>query len=301
MTSEPLISVIMPVYNAESFLDEAIHSICKQTYRKFEFLITNDGSTDNSSSIISKWEKVDPRISAIHQRNQGIVKTLNSLVQRSKGELIARFDADDISFSERLATQVSYFDKDPNLGVLGSKVKLLGNTGGTWHYRQSNLATRQLIALGNTPLCHPSIMAKRKLLIDIPYTENYPHMEDLDWFQSICERSSLNIYATEEVLLGYRLHQNNISVIHSQKQSVERQKLLARNWRSLNIEFDDKDIFCFATCLLGENSQLCPQQIRKSVDKISKQLEASFPGITKVIKHREEQFSIKREKYSCKS
>src|SRR5687767_7542953 len=97
--SQPLISVLLPVYNAEKYLRESIDSILKQTYSNFEFLILNDGSTDGSEEIIKSYS--DPRIRYSKHENCGLAATLNKGIEQAKGEIIARQDQDDISLPER--------------------------------------------------------------------------------------------------------------------------------------------------------------------------------------------------------
>ena len=106
-----MISVIMPVYNAERFLNFSIKSILKQTYSDFEFIIINDGSTDNSMNIINHYEKIDNRIKVINQKNLGVTRALINGIKNSKGKYIARMDADDISLPQRFAQQIVWINK----------------------------------------------------------------------------------------------------------------------------------------------------------------------------------------------
>jgi len=115
----PKISVIMSVYNGEKYLREAIESILNQTFRDFEFIIINDGSTDKTSEILSSYN--DPRIVIINnKRNIGLTKSLNKGLKMVKGEYIARQDADDVSLPERLERMVNFLDMNRDVGLLGS-------------------------------------------------------------------------------------------------------------------------------------------------------------------------------------
>ena len=116
----PQISVIMPVYNGERFLSEAVESILKQTYQDFEFIIVDDGSTDRSLEIIQYYQALDERIILIENgKNIGVASSLNKGISAAKGEFIARMDADDISLPERLEQQRAFMFTRPDLGVLG--------------------------------------------------------------------------------------------------------------------------------------------------------------------------------------
>ena len=119
----PLVSVVMPVFNAGDFLVAAIESILKQTYKNFEFVIVDDGSIDNSWKIISKFANKDRRIKILkNKENLGIAKTMNEAIKKAKGQFIARMDADDIALSKRLEKQVEFLLNNPDTGVLGSQM-----------------------------------------------------------------------------------------------------------------------------------------------------------------------------------
>src|SRR5919106_3261019 len=134
MISTPKVSVVMPAYNAAVYLDEAVTSILNQTFREFEFIIINDGSTDDTASILDKYEKSDTRISVYHQENQGMIAALNRGCRLARGEYIARMDADDVSFRDRLEKQVEYIEKHPQIGILGTWIcrEKDGSMAGNW-------------------------------------------------------------------------------------------------------------------------------------------------------------------------
>ena len=118
------LSVIMPVYNSAPYLRLAIDSILQQSFTAFEFIIINDGSTDESESIILSYN--DPRIIYLkNETNRGLVYSLNYGIDNAKGELIARMDGDDIAFTERFARQVAYLNIQPNVFVVASVVELI--------------------------------------------------------------------------------------------------------------------------------------------------------------------------------
>ena len=112
----PLVSIIIPVFNCEKFIAQSIESVLSQTYKHIEVIIVNDGSTDSSIQICQNYS--DERITIINQKNSGIAKALNSGLKTAKGKYIARMDADDICFLDRLDNQVTYMEKHPNISVL---------------------------------------------------------------------------------------------------------------------------------------------------------------------------------------
>ena len=133
----PKISVVMPAYNAAEYLDEAIRSILNQTFRDFEFIIINDGSTDDSISILDKQQKLDSRIRVYHQENQGMIAALNRGCRLARGKYIARMDADDISLPGRLEKQLKYMERHPQIGILGTWIYSIDKNG----FEKSSLAS----------------------------------------------------------------------------------------------------------------------------------------------------------------
>ena len=121
---EPIISVVMPVYNGDKYLQEAIESILNQTEGDFEFIIINDGSTDDSPALIDKYRELDSRIKVITQENKGLISSLNTGIDEAKGKYIARMDADDVSLPERFRTQLEYMEKNSKIGACGSWAKV---------------------------------------------------------------------------------------------------------------------------------------------------------------------------------
>src|SRR5437867_4937360 len=113
MASGPKVSVVMPAYNAAAYLDESIGSILSQTFRDFEFIIVNDGSSDDTNSILDRYQKSHKRIRVYHQENQGMIAARNRGCRVAWGQYIARMDADDVSFPNRLERQMEYIEKHP--------------------------------------------------------------------------------------------------------------------------------------------------------------------------------------------
>ncbi len=128
MNEYPPVTVLMPVYNGEKYIEEAIDSVLKQTYTDYEFLIVNDGSTDNTAEIISSFK--DPRIRLIHHKtNMGIAAALNAGLNNAYGKYIARFDADDICLPERLAIQFNFLAASDHYIVTGSNAEYISENG----------------------------------------------------------------------------------------------------------------------------------------------------------------------------
>lgn len=178
---EKLISVILPAYNAEAYLKEAIDSILAQTYTNFELLVLNDGSTDKTEEIILSYD--DPRIRYIkNETNLKLIKTLNKGIDLAKGEYIARMDADDISLPMRFEEEFKFMEMHPSIDACSSKVfRLLpdkkikkGN-----YYPCTTPSACVFCSMFRTPLSHPASFFRTKALKNIRYdeSENALHIE----------------------------------------------------------------------------------------------------------------------------
>lgn len=209
----PLISVLMPVYNGQLYVAEAITSILHQTYKHFELVIIDDGSSDHSEKIINEFN--DSRIVYIkNETNKGLIYTLNKGIGLAKGTYIARMDADDISDSSRFEKQIKEFINDEQLVICGSFIKTFGN-GGDTYIKHMPLTNAQILAsiFFTCPFAHPSVMIKKQALLQLDeiYREDYKHSEDYDlWSRLIFKGNSKNI---PEYLLNYRVHDKQVSTV----------------------------------------------------------------------------------------
>lgn len=202
----PSVSVVMPVYNAEKYLREAIDSILAQTYKDFEFIIINDGSTDCTKEIIQSYS--DPRIIYLeNERNSGICVTLNKGLDAARGRYIARMDADDISLPERLATQVEYMDKHTQIGVCGSDIIVFGEGIEESLFKQIHHSDECAAGLLFNPcLAHPSVIINNQILKyrNLCYEDSYRGLEDFKLWWEIAKTSKIgNI---NKPLIRYRHH-----------------------------------------------------------------------------------------------
>lgn len=210
----PSVTVAMSVYNGAEFLAAAIESILNQTFDDFEFLIVNDGSTDATPEIIEYFSGHDKRIRAIHQRNNGLVSSLNILIDEARAPLIARMDSDDISLPDRFMRQLHFMQENPQCSLVGTQVIEIDE--------QSNPTKMNIIKpvehhdifsqLGiAVPICHPSIMMRTDTIRRLKgYRPLYRHCEDLDLWFRMGEISEIRNLA--DTLLLYRRSANQISV-----------------------------------------------------------------------------------------
>jgi glycosyltransferase involved in cell wall biosynthesis len=231
----PRISVLMPVYNGEAYLDEAIRSILSQTFADFEFLIMDDGSTDRTPAILDRIAAADRRIRVFRRENRGIIATLNELLELARAELIARMDADDIALPHRFAEQVRYLDENPDCVLVASSVVLIDPDGSDLTVRDGahthEEINRALLETGGQIIYHPATMMRRQALLDLGgYRSGYFHAEDLDLFLRLGEVGRL--VNLPEPLLKYREHLGKVGAVHAQLQGeVVRRVLLEAHER----------------------------------------------------------------------
>ena len=203
-----LISVLLPCYNSELYIGEAIQSILEQTYTNFELIVLDDGSTDNSKSIIQGFE--DSRIKLLcENKNKGIVYQLNKGIEQAKGEYIARMDADDVSFPERFQKQVDFLENPLNhkIDVLGTNAIKFGDFDGLIDFK--NYTPKQISFLLNfyCPLLHPTVMIRKSVFNGgLRYPEGYKYAEDFALWRIIDNGN--NIAIIPDFLLNYRSHIN---------------------------------------------------------------------------------------------
>lgn len=160
------ISVVMAVYNAQAFLQEAIDSILCQSFEDFEFIIVNDGSTDESFKIIQKYAAQDYRIQFINQINMGLSFSLNNGLKLAKGKYIVRMDADDISLSHRLYTQYEFIESNPDFVLVGSNANVIDCKGNFIYKTSQKLSNSDIKAvLPSNPFIHPSVIIRRDAVL----------------------------------------------------------------------------------------------------------------------------------------
>jgi glycosyltransferase involved in cell wall biosynthesis len=201
---KPLVSVLIPVYNAAEFVKDAVESILAQSYSDFEVIIVNDGSTDSSLEILESIK--DNRIKIISQPNAGIAAALNNGIEHTSGKYIARQDADDISLPGRLEKQVEFLEKNAGYGLLGGWAKIIDKEGkatGRFLKHDTTNAKLHYDLLWNSPFVHPSVMFRKECINKVGgFYTGKELFEDYDMWSSIAKYYKLaNL---PEVLLNYR-------------------------------------------------------------------------------------------------
>jgi glycosyltransferase involved in cell wall biosynthesis len=230
----------MPVYNAEPYLYDAIDSILNQTFHNFEFLIINDGSTDNSEKIILSYK--DSRIRYIkNETNIKLIETLNKGIENARGKYIARMDADDISLPNRLEKQYAFLENHPEIGIVGTWFESFNEKGvigiSKYNTKHQEICFKQLYQIN---LCHGTCMIRKEILDehDLNFNPEYIHAEDYDLFTRM---SKLTKLANLE-FVGYKVrhHANEVSNKYATIQIENSTKIKKREFNLIGIPISNE-------------------------------------------------------------
>ena len=228
MNQNPAISVILPVYNTEAYVREAVESILAQTFTDFELIIINDGSTDGSGAILRELAARDTRIVLVERPNGGLISALNDGLEMARADLIARMDADDVAMPERFALQHARMVQEPELAVLGSFFNIIDKDGSIIRLYDDLpvTPTEARSAVGGFLVAHPAVMMRRNAVLKAGgYRKAFCHAEDYELWLRMSDLG----YAIANLprpLLNWREHGDNVSAAHWQAQG--RSTILAR-------------------------------------------------------------------------
>jgi len=219
--ASPIASVVMSVFNGETFLAEAIESILNQTFRNFEFVIIDDGSTDKTAEIISNYAKADGRIRVFSQGNRGRAESLNRGIDLSRGLYIVRMDADDVAMPSRVEEQIGFLDKHPTIGLLGGACQAIDARGQGFETILCPLEDSEIrmqMRLHN-PMCHPAVVMRKNLALESGgYRKALQDADDFDLWLRVAERTQLaNL---ENVVLRYRIHRGQVTIRNFRHQTL---------------------------------------------------------------------------------
>ena len=215
----------MAVYNGEKYLAEAIESILGQTFRDFEFIIVDDGSTDRTADILDAYARTDNRIKILrNSTNKGPAASRNRGIGASVGRYLALMDADDICLAERLAIQTDFLDRNQAVYIVGSwalKIDPFGNPLEPWCLPKQDRLIRWHILFRNSMIfCNPSVIMRRDIFrIAGLYNESILYYDDLDLWTRIFFHQDLKLSNISKVLINYRVHEKSITNSAREEQS----------------------------------------------------------------------------------
>ena len=227
MILNPLISILLPVYNAEKHIKKALNSITNQTYKNLEIICIDDGSSDNSLQIIENLAKDDQRLKVYkNEQNLGLIRTLNKAIDLTKGEYIARMDADDVSLPERLEKQLNFLKRN-NLDMVDCQIEYTNEKGHIFKRNSFVPSTQKALlfySFFKTPLLHPTILCKSKILKENIYIfdKSIIHCEDYQLWTRLLQKK-YSIKKMSEKLYIQLVNADSVSnkFEHIQKQNIK--------------------------------------------------------------------------------
>ncbi|WP_165043903.1 glycosyltransferase [Dysgonomonas sp. ZJ709] len=263
----PLVSVIMPVYNLENFVKEAIESILHQSYPNFEFIIINDGSTDNTSSIIKLEE--DPRIIYIDKPvNRGNYACRNEGCRLAKGKYICVMDGDDIAISNRLERQVEIMEAGPEILAMGTDFEFIN---GTICRKPKEYPLLKTLLLHNNMFLHPSLIIKKEVLLQVGYyDEEYYYASDYDL---MCRIALIGkIINIPDILMRYRLHEKQISFGQYTKQTFYANQIRLKYLKACGFKLTNETEMYFTKIMTNSRfSDADLKKVKRIIDSLKKQ------------------------------
>lgn len=257
--NQPLVSVLMPCYNAEDHLEDAMNSILGQTYRNLEIIAINDCSKDKTSEILHKMAKNDSRIKVIDNlENFRLIKTLNNGVTLCNGEYIARMDSDDIALPERIEKEVAFLEQNKDHDIVSSLFLAFHTDNPSkkdLHHNPLRHEELKAYMLFKSGICHPAVMIRKRVFAELglKFEMDYLHVEDYAlWSKAIYKTKIANI---GEPLLLYRVHPNQVSTLNEQLQISNKKNVFKIHCEQLGLPIDDDFLNIYASVAEAVPSQ----------------------------------------------
>ena len=261
----PEISVIMGVYNCKDIrlLKKSVSSIINQTFTDWEFIICNDGSTDNTLNILKNIEKMDSRIRIIsYETNMGLANALNHCINVARGNYIARQDDDDTSVSTRFEKQIAAFRDNPNIAIVGTFANVVDDNG-VWGQFIVDEKPKKTSFLWTNPFAHPTVMMKKDALVGVGgyrVSKETRRCEDYDLFMRMYAAGYSGINLTEK-LYNYRII-NDHKKHRPMKYRIDEAVVRAKGYRILKL-YPKGIVYICKPIIIG----LIPQSVFKRIRK----------------------------------
>jgi glycosyltransferase involved in cell wall biosynthesis len=210
MKDKPLVSIVIPVHNGEEYIKEAIDSCLNQTYKNIEIIVVDDESTDNTLQILREYGDIITVVPV--EKQNGLGNVLNIGIRASKGEYIARMDADDVMYPIRIEKQVEYMQNNPSCVAVGGQIDIIDSDGNITGHREYAVEDRDIKKnmFLFQPFAHPAVMLRRSALEDVSlYPENIWKVEDVKLFFLLSKEGEF--HNIEDTVLKYRVTFNTQS------------------------------------------------------------------------------------------
>jgi len=236
ITTQALISVVLPVYNGAKFIANAIESILDQTYENFELIVINDGSKDNTLEILNSYAVKDDRIKIVSRQNKGLIETLNEGFSLAKGKYIARQDDDDISHPQRFEKQIAFMEKNEDYALCGTFYNVVTEDGEfiRKHFLPSSNENIQKY-LFDSCFGHGSVMIRKEMIQDMVwYNKDSLHVEDYDFFIRIAKKHK--VYNIPEYLYDWCFRGESVSFENYKEQRTNKRAIQIMYDKSLSFQ-----------------------------------------------------------------
>ena len=274
----PQVSVLMSVYNSADYLSEAIESILSQTFTDFEFLIIDDGSSDESLSILQEYARKDQRVQVIeNEQNMGLSLSLNKGLKLASCELVARMDADDVSEPKRLEMQVAFMRENPDVTVCGGAITVYEEPSQGF----SNPVTHEEVMAKNLFSCafaHPAVLMRKTQILELAggYDAEELYAEDFGLWARLAISGKAKFANLRESLLRYRLHPDQPRKSYKDTQLQTAFRIVKKQFSALGVAIPDEDI-----ALLYQVDEKLSRERIKQCEKWMSELEQATKNISK--------------------
>lgn len=259
-----LLSIIIPAFNAEKYISQAIQSVLNQTYDNFELIIINDGSTDKTKVVIESFK--DERIRYFeNEKNSGIVFSRNKGLKLAQGEYIGMLDADDIAYPKKFEKQITFLQQNKDFGMIGSWSKFIDEEGesisGSWKLRAKPEMIPSIMLFKNYFL-QSAVLYRKSCIRQYSFKDGFDILEDyLIWLEII---KKFKVWNLQEYLLDYRIHSGGVTKMH-QKEKLEKEKKVFRlQLTELGIDASEKEIELHL--LIRNDTQISEVRTLKSIE-----------------------------------
>jgi len=247
-----VVSVIMCAYNEELCIADAIKSILHQSYRDLEFIIVDDGSTDNTLRIINDYQKKDSRIRVISCTHQGIVKAVNLGLNYAKGIYIARMDADDISHVDRLKYEVEVLNNNPDIGVVSSQgIYIYNKKIMKFHKRPYRSEDIEISLISNNKIINSSSMFRKHLINKDGYNEKYYLMEDYYFWVSLIGITRFYTIPKSLIIRNKRTNSVTGNYFNQTDEVIKQTILIQKEAMKKNSVISTEDLYSFSAITRG--------------------------------------------------
>jgi len=270
MQNIPLVSVLLPCYNTEQYVEETIDSLLGQTYSNFEIVAINDCSTDSTLDILNRLAQKDDRIKVFsNENNLKLIKTLNKGVGLCRGEFIARMDADDIALPERLEKEVRFLQENPDHDIVSTQFATFrtGSKKLSPHSNPTKNEELKAYLLFKSGICHPASMMRKRLFteLNLSFEEEYLHVEDYALWSKAIYKTKLGNIGGEPLLL-YRVHKSQVSSLYEDLQTENKKKVFKIHCEYLGLDKSDEAIDIYASVAEAVPTQSSLSYLKKCED-----------------------------------